>query len=180
MRYFALYFFKIKLVFVLLVLPPSCSAKRNTISESERAQQIILIDSLRQVILQDTIRFNESEFVFTQLGRKNLDSYSMLYIVNGTYLYKLDIISSDRVVEFVNEILNPDIIQNIVVFSRENVATAMLGGVRAQNGIVLITTKRRANFNPFVAGLERRPQHPNGRNNNFFADRKDNEIMIRE
>ena len=46
----------------------------------------ILIDNLIQEIYRDTIRFDEKDIVFTQIGRRNINSYSMLYVINGIYL----------------------------------------------------------------------------------------------
>ena len=98
----------------------------------------------------------------------------MFYVVNGVYLYMLDIIPSDKVVEFVNEILDIDKIAGISVLPKEKVAEAGMKGVRAQNGIVAIIMKKNVKFNPFVAGLEK-----TGKNSgDNFSKRKENELMI--
>ena len=135
----------------------------------------VQIDSLVQEIYRDTIKFNEHDLVFTQIGRRNTNSYSMLYVVNGAYLYMLDIISSDKVVEFVNEILDTEKIESIGILSKENAST-FFGGVRAQNGIVAIVLKKNVKFNPLVAGLTE-----TGKNSgDNFTKRNDNELLIRE
>ena len=134
----------------------------------------ILIDSLVQEIYRDTIKFNEHDLVFTQIGRRNTNSYSMLYVVNGAYLYMLDIISSDKVVEFVNEIIVAEKIEDIVVLPKEKARE--FGRVRAQNGVVAIVLKKNAKFNPLVSGFNLAGS--NGGDN--FSKRNDNELMIRE
>jgi len=136
----------------------------------------ILIDNLIQEIYRDTIRFDEKDLVFTQIGRRNINSYSMLYVVNGAYSYVLDIISSDKVVEFVNEILDADKIESIAIISKEKIVETMLDGIRAQNGIALIILKRNTKFNPLVAGFN---LIGNSGGDNF-SKRNENELMIRE
>ena len=135
----------------------------------------ILIDSLIQEIYRDTIKFNEKDLVFTQIGRRNINSYSMLYVVNGAYLYMLDIISSDNVVEFVNEILDTDKIASIGIVSKEK-ARALFDGVRVQNGIVAVVLKKNVKFNPLVAGFN----FIGSSGGDNFSKRNDNELMIRE
>ena len=136
----------------------------------------ILIDNLIQEIYRDTIRFDEKDLVFIQIGRRNINSYSMLYVVNGAYSYVLDIISSDKVVEFVNEILDADKIESIAIISKEKIVETMLDGIRAQNGIALIILKRNTKFNPLVAGFNLIGS--SGGDN--FSKRNENELMIRE
>ena len=160
------------ILFVLTVfLLGSCTTTKLINSENELSKQMS-IDNLVQEIYRDTVKFNGSRFVFSQIGRRNLDSYSMLYVVNGRYQYLLDIISSDKVVEFVNEFLNSDKIDNIVIMPKEK-ATAF-GGSNAKNGVVFITMKKKVKFNPFVAEFKKTRKNSG---NNFF-DRKPNEIMI--
>ena len=136
----------------------------------------ILIGNLIQEIYRDTIRFDEKDLVFTQIGRRNIKSYSMLYVVNGAYSYVLDIISSDKVVEFVNEILDADKIESIAIISKEKIVETMLDGIRAKNGITSIILKRNTKFNPLVAGFNLIGSI--GGDN--FSKRNDNELMIRE
>ena len=134
----------------------------------------IQVDSLIQEIYRDTIKFNEKDLVFTQIGRRNINSYSMLYVVNGSYFYMLDIISSDNVVEFVNEILDTDKIASIDIVSKEKLSAFY--GVRAQNGIVLVVLKKNVKLNPLVAGFN----FTGSSGGDNFSKRNDNELMIRE
>ena len=149
----------------------SCKSTK-TIAQAEYTQT--MIDSLKHEIYQDTVKFNEKDLIFTQIGRRNVNSYSMLYLVNGVFLYMLDIIPSDKVVEFVSEFLNSDKIESIGIIPKEK--AYMFGGVRAQNGLVVIRLKKKVKFNPLVAGFEKRGEN-SGDN---FSKRRANELMIRE
>jgi len=145
---------------------------KNTIkNELNKRKQI---DSLIQKIYRDTVRFDKKDLVFTQIGRRNINSYSMLYLVNGAYFYMLDIVSSDKVVEFVNEFLDIHKIESISIIPKEKTLT--FGGVRVQNGVVAIVLKKNTKFNPLVAGFNF--AGVNGGDN--FSKRNDNELMIRE
>jgi hypothetical protein len=135
---------------------------------------LIQIDSLTQKIYQDTVKFDEKDLIFTQFGRRNINSYSMLYVVNGAYFYMLDIVSSDKVIEFVNEFLDIYKVENISILPKEK--ASMLCGGSAQNGIVAIVLKKNAKFNPLVAGLTMTRKN-SGDN---YTKRNDNELMIRE
>ena len=154
----------------LLVYPK----KRFKKTLKNELNKIIQVDSLIQKIYRDTIRFDEKDLVFTQIGRKNINSYSMLYVVNGAYMYMLDIVSSDKVVEFANEILDIYKIESIGILPKEKTQT--LCGVRAQNGIVLIVLKKNAKFNPLVAGFN----FTGNKSGDNFSKRNDNELMIQE
>ena len=136
----------------------------------------ILIDSLIQEIYRDTIKFDEKDLVFTQIGRRKINSYSMFYVINGAYFYMLDIISSDKVIEFVNEILDADKIESIAIISKEKAVEARLDGIRAQNGIVAIVLKKNARLNPLVAGFN----FTGSIGGDNFSKRNDNELMLRE
>ena len=145
---------------------------KNTIKNELKKR--ILVDSLIQEIYRDTIRFEEKDLVFTQIGRRNINSYSMLYVVNGAYLYMLDIVSPDKVFEFATEFLDINRIESISILPKEK--ASVLGGVRAQNGIVLIVLKKNLKFNPLVAGFN---FIGSGGGDNFSI-RNDNELMLRE
>jgi hypothetical protein len=106
------------------------------------------------VIYRDTIKFEEKHLSINSNELMNINSYSMLYVVNGAYFYILDIIPSDKVIEFVNEILDIDKIEGIGILSKEKLRETLFDGVRIQNGIVAIRLKKRAKFNPIVAGLK--------------------------
>ena len=137
MRYFMLR--KCILSFVLLIVFSNLFGQKNDVIKNELNKKII--DSLQYEIYQDTVKFNEKDLVFTQIGRKNINSYSMLYVVNGTYMYKLDIISSDKVIEFVNEFLDADKVKDIVILPKEK-AMSIFGSL-ASNGIVAIVLRQK-------------------------------------
>ena len=158
---------------ISLIILSGCAAKRSS-NDILKRNIITTVDSLKQIIYSDTIKFDGKDVVFTERDKLNINSYSMFYVVNGVYLYMLDIIPSDKVVEFVNEILDIDKIAGISVLPKEKVAEAGMKGVRAQNGIVAIIMKKNVKFNPFVAGLEKIGEN-SGDN---FSKRKENELMI--
>jgi hypothetical protein len=118
---------------------------------------MLLIDSLKQEIYRDTIKFDKKDLsVCLRSGTTiNINSYSMLYVINGAYFYALDIIPPNKVVEFVDEFLDIDKVKSIGVVTKETVQKAMFDGSHVQNGIVLIELKRKTKFNPLVAGLEK-------------------------
>jgi len=152
----------------------SCKSTK-TIAQTEHTRT--MLDSLKREIYQDTVKFNAKDLVFTQIGRRNVNSYSMLYFVNETFVYMLDIIHSDKVVEFINEFLDSDKIESIRIIPKEKASMCrVFGGIRGQNGIVLIVLKKKIKFNPLVAGLEKTGKS-SGDN---FSKRNNNELMIRE
>ncbi len=160
--------YKIKFILVLLIIS-SCVFGQNNVT-ANKLDKKELVDSLKQEIYRDTTKFDEKDLVFTSIGRKNMNPYSMLYIVNGAYIYKLDIISSDQVIEFVNEFLDIDKIEGISILQKEK-ARAVFDGIHAQNGVVVIALKKEIKFKPLIAGLKK-----TGRNNgDNFTTRNDNE-----
>jgi hypothetical protein len=137
-------------------------------------QLTVFLDSLRNGVLKDTVKFQPADLIFTALGRPNTKPYSPLFIINGAYLYKLDIINGSQVVTFVNEMLDDKKIKSVTVLDSSK-APELLGR-NARQGVILITTFDKARFNPKVAGLVLRK---NKTGNNFTARRK-GEMLIRE
>ena len=131
------------------------------------------VDSLKKAILSDTAKFNEAELIYTASGRRNSKSYSKLFIVNGSYIYKLDIVSPKEVVEFTNELLDPKKIKSLTVLDGSKASP--LFGPDTWNGIVLITMWDKAKFNPKVSGLT---LHRKNQGDNFTQRKKD-ELLIR-
>jgi len=131
------------------------------------------VDSLKKQILADTAKFNKTDLIYTSAGRHNSKSFSKLFIVNGSYLYKLDIVTPQEVVEFTNEILNHKKIKSLTILDSSKASP--LFGPNTWNGIVLITMYKKAKFNPKVAGLTliRRKSGDN------FTERKNGELLIR-
>lgn len=119
------------------------------------------IDSIRKKIIADTVKFNRKDLIHSSVLTENSQPYSMLFIINKEYAYALDIISGNKVMEFVNEFLKPEII-NSIQFLDSNNATAVYGN-RGQKGALLINIKRKKKLVFFVAGLKRN----NNRKDNF-------------
>jgi hypothetical protein len=109
------------------------------------------VDSLKNSILADTAKFNETDILHTASGKRNSKSYSKLFIINGSYIYKLDIVSPKEVVEFTNELLDHKKIKSLTLLDSSQ--TSPLFGPDTWNGMVLITLWDKAKFNPKVAGL---------------------------
>ncbi len=141
-------------LFVLLVLSFHAPGQ-NPCATTDDAVKKKIVDSVRQTICRDMARFDQKDLVYTPSGWKNRNSYSMLYVVNGAYLYKLDLIPADKVAGFIDEILDVGKIENIVILSKDDVASSMLHGSLVENGIAVITMKKKAKFNPEVAGLKK-------------------------
>jgi hypothetical protein len=131
------------------------------------------VDSLKKRILADTAKFNEADLIYEASGRRNLKSYSKLFIVNGSYIYKLDIVSPKEVVEFAIELLNHKKIKSLTVLDSSKASP--LFGPNSLNGIVLITMWDKAKLNPKVAGLT---MHKKKSGDNF-TERKKDELQIR-
>jgi hypothetical protein len=161
-----------KVILVLLISSSNLFGQKNNITENEYNKRR-MIDSLTQVIYRDTVKFDKKDLVFDIVGRRNINPYSMLYMVNGAYMYKLDIISPEQVIEFVNEFMDAEKVKGIGVIPKEKVG--MIFGSHAVNGIVAILLKKKAKLNPFVAGLTK-TEKKSGDN---FSQRNDNEILIR-
>jgi hypothetical protein len=131
------------------------------------------VDSLKKDILADTAKFNEADLIYTASGRRNSKSYSKLFIVNGSYIYKLDIVSPKEVVEFANELLDPKKIKSLTVLDSSKASP--LFGPDTWNGIVLITMWDKTKFNPKVAGLTLNRK----KSGDNFTERKKGELLIR-
>lgn len=132
------------------------------------------VDSFKAQILADTIKFREADLVFTAAGRRNVKPYSPLFIVNRSYMYKLDIVPGAEVAAFVQKILDPRKIRSIEYFDSSKSRPAF--GSDGNCGVVMITMLDKASFNPGVAGLA---LYKNNTGNNFTT-RKQGELFIRE
>ena len=132
------------------------------------------LDSLKTQLFADTAKFKQTDLVFTTRGRQNAKPYSPLFIINGAYIYKLDIVSGSQVVSFVNEILDDKKIKSITYIDSSKASEHF--GQNAWQGVILITMFEKAKFNPKVAGLTMR-KNKSGDN---FTVRKKDEIFIRD
>lgn len=145
----------------------------STLAFSQNFKTKAMIEKLRNEILLDTIKFNSKNLIFTAVGRKNTKSYSKIYIVNGKYLYKLDVISGKLVKQFLNEFMSFKIVESVKIIEKEKASEIF--GENAKNGVVLITTKKNSDYNPKVAGLVF-TSNDSGTN---FTQRNKDEILIR-
>ena|SRR5690348_1498638 len=132
------------------------------------------LDSLKTKLFTDTAKFKQTDLVFTATGRQNAEPYSPLFIINGAYIYKLDIVSGSKVVSFVNEILDDKKIKSITYIDSSKASEHF--GQNAWQGVILITMFDEAKFNPKVAGLTLRK---NKSGDNFTVRRK-GEILIHD
>ncbi|WP_430965326.1 hypothetical protein [Spongiimicrobium sp. 2-473A-2-J] len=134
------------------------------------------VDSLRQKILVDTIRFDRKDLIHHNGRTKNKKPYSMLITVNMKYNYRLDIVKGKLVKEFVDKILDSDHIDSIHYITKENAPT--LEGSTAKGGWILIDFKPKTKLNLEVGGLKYRKGKKRKGGDNYLQ-RKEGEIMIR-
>jgi hypothetical protein len=132
------------------------------------------IDSLKNQLLIDTVRFRQTDLIFIASGRRNAKPYSPLFIVGSAYIYKLDIVSGSEVAAFAKEILDDKKIKYITYIDSSKASEQF--GQNAWQGVILITMYDKAKFNPKVAGLTLR-KNKSGDN---FTVRKSGEILIRD
>ncbi|MCB0447145.1 MAG: hypothetical protein KDD03_06470 [Gelidibacter sp.] len=134
------------------------------------------IDSLRQRILADTIKFNRKDLQHINGRTENRNPYSILITVDMKYSYRLDIVESNLVKEFTDEILKSENIESINYIKKEN--APILGGFMAKDGWILITLKPKVKLDFEVGGLKYRKGRKRKGGDNFLQ-RKAREVMIR-
>ena len=125
------------------------------------------VDSLKEQILVDTLKFLKADLIYTESGTLNSKAYSKLFIVNGSYIYKLDIVDPQKVLEFANEILDHNKIKSLTILDSSK--SSPFFGPDTWNGIVLITMWDRAKYNPKVGELTIRRKHSG---DNFTVKKK--------
>jgi len=151
---------KMKLFLFLSFLPFSLLALNQASIDTivptkkiDRALIVQFVDSLKQKILSDTILFDTTHLEHFNYLSNNSKPYSALYIINFRCQYKLDIINSSMVLEFVNEFLDPTKIESIELLSPQ------VGGALFYKygdlGVVMIFMKKRYKVNYKVAGLKK-------------------------
>jgi hypothetical protein len=112
------------------------------------------IDSLTEALYKDTSRFSYRDLVYRATsGTDNEHSYLPLFIINDVYFYKLDIVNSSKVKEFVREYLSGSKVDTIIIWHKGD-PYASIFGLHGRNGVVQIQLKKGAKFNPDVAGLK--------------------------
>ena len=130
-------------------------------------------DSLKTIVINDTNKFNRNDLVHTAIGTINNNEYSKLYIINGKYSYKLDIVPSKMVLEFLNEYFVPSKIESLTIV--DPFYSVSLYGSRGTSGTILIQLKKRNKFNPQVGGLIVK-----GISGNNFGQKQRGELLIRK
>ena len=134
------------------------------------------IDSLRQKILADTIKFDRKDLKHINGRTVNQKPYSIMITVNMKYNYWLDIVDSKLIKEIVDEILVIENIDSINYISKKNVS--ILSSFSSKDGWILITLKPKIKPNFEVGGLKyHKGKRRKGGDN--FLQRKEGEIMIR-
>src|SRR5690554_1550751 len=175
---------QLKYKFVLLIWILGCSLQLTAQTKTQEIPSELVsgedikpfIDSLKQRILSDTIKFDRKDLKHINGRTENENSYSMLITVNMKYNYRLDIVNGALVKEFANEILNNENIESINYIKKEN--APILGGFIAKDGWILITLKPKIKLDFTVGGLKYRKGKKRKGGDNFLQ-RKDGEIMIR-
>lgn len=134
------------------------------------------VDSLKQKILSDTLRFDRKDLSHVNGRTKNQNPYSMLITIDMKYSYRLDIAENYLVKEFTDKILFPEYIEHISYFKKQNSPT--LAGYMASEGWILISLKPKVKLDFEVGGLKYRKGKKRKGGDNFLQ-RKAGEIMIR-
>ncbi len=132
------------------------------------------LDSLKNQLLTDTIKFKQIDLIFTTIGRRNVIPYSPLFIINGAYIYKLDIVSGSEVAEFAQEILDDRKIKSITHIDSSKASEHF--GQNSWQGVIVITMFDKTKFNPKVAGLTFHKK----KSGDNYTTRRENEILIRD
>lgn len=134
------------------------------------------IDSLKQKILSDTLKFNNNDLLNINGRTQNIKSYSKLITLNMKYNYLLDIVESKSVKQFTSEILESDNIEFIQIVNKENAPN--LVGFAAKNGWIIINLKKKSKVDFEVGGLKYRKGRKRKGGDNFLQ-RKNDDLMIR-
>jgi hypothetical protein len=110
------------------------------------------VDSLKEKLIKDTVKFSNKDLIHTILLTQNIQSYSPLFVINRKYRYVLDIVDGSKMTEFIHEFLRPAIIKSIRILN-STTGTAVFGS-RGQHGVIFIETSRKEKIDYHVAGLE--------------------------
>jgi hypothetical protein len=160
----------ISILFVFTSLFAYGQKKSDIYRDIEKQKLEVFLDSIKSTILSDTVKFSRSHLIHSAGITQNKNLNSPLFIVNGKFSYKTDIVEGNEVVRFVEEILNVSKIKSIT-FVQPKYSQALYGSL-GTGGTILITLKKKANFNPEVAGLTLTAK-------NNFDQRKPGELTIR-
>jgi hypothetical protein len=102
--------------------------------------------------MSDTSKFDKNDIVVTAKGKVNKRSYSPLFFINILYKYKLDIVNSNDVKAFLDELLFADKIESIALLDESN--SLKIFGAHGKNGTIIIQMKDISKINLSVAGFK--------------------------
>ena len=142
-----------KWLFIFTVFISVYSYGQNKYDNLSKSQ----IEYLRSEFLSDAIKFKKSDIIWTESGntikfkktgiiqteseKRNINSYSKLVVVNSKYLFLLDIMDTESLIEFINEVLVESKIKKLAVIDKETASALNFNG-DAKNGIVAIHLKK--------------------------------------
>jgi hypothetical protein len=170
-----------RIALIIIILAFHISVAGQTTSDTSNSNVPVIygerlssfVDSLKHQVLTDTSKFYQGELIFTAEGRQHTKPYSKLFIINGRYLYKMDIVKPKEVVDFASEIFDYKKIKSITIVDSSKVSTLL--GQNARQGVILIAMYDNAKFNPKVAGLKMF----NRKTGDNFSQRNKGELLIR-
>ena len=111
-----------------------------------------LIDFLRNEFFADTIKFEKSDIIQTEKGKRNVNSYSKLVVINGEFFFKPDIMETKSLIEFLDEVFIENKIKGISVINEEQASILRFEG-EAMNGVVAIHLEKGVNLSLKILGL---------------------------
>jgi hypothetical protein len=131
------------------------------------------IDSVRSKVLSDTIQFKRSDLIHTLIGTRNKNAYSTIFIVNSKYSYKLDILENKDVIDFVNVILVPEIIDSVCLIPATY--CGFMFGENLPNGGCFIFSKIKSRSYFKISGLAKHKKQYNN-----FYQRREGELLVHD
>ena len=121
-------------------------------NEYENLSKSQLIDFLRNEFFADTIKFEKSDIIQTEKGKRNVNSYSKLVVINGKFFFKPDIMETKSLIEFLDEVFIENKIKGISVINEEQASILRFEG-EAMNGVVAIHLRKEVNLSFKILGL---------------------------
>jgi hypothetical protein len=138
-----------KLVTIFIVFISVHTYGQNEYGNLSKSQ---LIESLRNEFFADTIKFEKSDIIQTERGKKNINPYSKLVIINGELLFKPDVMESKSLTEFLDEIFIESKIKDISAVNKVQASFLHFEG-EAMNGFVAIHLEKEVNLSLKILGL---------------------------
>jgi len=151
---------KIYFIVILIAIKSSVFAQQVKIRKATEpyktiptAQIVPYLDSLKTVILADTVKFNVIDLYQDGSQTRTRNGYSKLFVIDNKYSYRLDIIPGNQVREFIKEFFVPGSIETIIDYM-ESAGAAAIYGSRADFGAIYIQIKKGVKYNPKVGGID--------------------------